>query len=91
MNVLKNGTRSTSARSLHIRALSKWKFNPPSAPHQSGIWERLVRSFKRVMYNILGTRCLTAEVLNTTFRLVEYALNSEPFEHLELLMFDDSS
>ena len=56
----------------------KWRFNPPSAPHQGGIWERLVRSFKRVLYTILGTRCLTDEVLNTTFCLVEHALSSRP-------------
>ena len=56
----------------------KWRFNPPSAPHQSGIWERLVRSFKRVLYTILGTRRLTDEVLHTTFCLVENDLNSRP-------------
>ena len=56
----------------------KWRFNPPSAPHQGGIWERLVRSFKRVLYTILGTRRLTHDVLNTTFCLVEHALNSRP-------------
>ena len=56
----------------------KWRFNPPSAPHQVGIWERLVRSFKRVLYTILGTRGLTDEVLHTTFCLVENALNSRP-------------
>ena len=55
----------------------KWRFNPPSAPHQCGIWERLVRSFnKRVLYAILGTRRLTDEVLHTTFCLLENALNS---------------
>ena len=47
----------------------KWRFNPPSAPHQGGIWERLVRRFKRVLYTILGTRRLTNEVLHTTFGL----------------------
>ena len=53
-----------------------WRFNPPSGPHQGGIWDRLVHSFKRVLYTILDTRCLTDEVLNTTICLVEYALNS---------------
>ena len=57
---------------------NKWRFNPPSAPHQGGIWEKLVRSFKRILYTILGTRRLTDEVLNTTFCLVEHALNSRP-------------
>ena len=56
----------------------RWRFNPPSAPHQGDIWERLVRSFKRVLYAILGTRYHTDEVLNTTICLVEYALNSCP-------------
>ena len=55
-----------------------WKFNPPSAPHHGGIRERLVRSFKRVLYTILGTRRLTDEVLHTTFCLEENALNLRP-------------
>ena len=56
----------------------KWKFNPPSAERQGGIWERLVRSFKRILYTIFGTRRLTDKVLNTTFCLVEHALNARP-------------
>ena len=56
----------------------KWSFNPPSAPHKGGIWERLVRSFKRVLYTTLGTRRLTDEVLHTTLCLVKNALNSRP-------------
>ena len=56
----------------------KWKFNPPSAPHQGCIWERLVRSFMRILYTTLGTRRLMDEVVNTTFCLVEHAFNSRP-------------
>ena len=56
----------------------KWRFNQPSAPHQGSIWERLVRSFKQILYTILGTRRLTDEILNNTFCLIEHALNSRP-------------
>ena len=56
----------------------KWRFNPSSAPHQGGILERLVRSFKRVLYTILVTHRLTDVLLHITFFLVEHALNSRP-------------
>ena len=56
----------------------RWKFNPPSAPHHGGSWERMVRSCKRVFYSILGNRRMTDETLNTTFCLVEQALNNRP-------------
>ena len=41
---------------------TKWRFNPFSALNQGGIWERLLRSSKRVLYTFLGTRRLTDEV-----------------------------
>ena len=65
-----SGTPSTSLSQLPAKALS--------APHQGGIWKRLVGSFKRILYSILGTRRLTDEVSKTTFCLVEHALNARP-------------
>ena len=62
----------------------KWKFNPPSAPHHGGLWERLVRSFKHVFYAVLGNRRLTDEVLTTTFCLVEQCLNTRPITPVSL-------
>ena len=56
----------------------RWKFNLPSAPHHGGSWERLVRSVKRVLYDILGNRRVTEEVLRTTLCLVEQSLNARP-------------
>ena len=46
----------------------KWSLNPS--------WERLVFSFKRIIYTILGTRRVTDEFLNTIFCLLENALNA---------------
>ena len=63
---------------------TKWRFNLLSALHQGGIWERLVRISKRVLYTFLGTRRLTDEVQHTFFCLVENALNSRPLTPVSL-------
>ena len=89
-----NGTNFIGVEKEHHECIEKWntlniaaelvhkgiklRFNTPSAPNQGGIWERLVRSFKRVLYTIPGTLRLTDEVLNTNFCLVEHALNARP-------------
>ena len=76
VNVLKNGTHSTLPRNLHIRALSGGSIRP--VRHTNVASGRLIGTFRMVLYNILGTRRLTDEVLNTTFCLVEHALNARP-------------
>ena len=66
------------APAVFVQKGIKWKFNPPSAPHHGGSWERLVRSVKRVLYEILGNRRVTEEALGTTLCLVEQSLNARP-------------
>ena len=66
----KKGTHSTSPMNLPTKALKG------SPTHPGRIGERLVRSFKRVIFTILGTSRLTDEFLSTTFCLVEPAINS---------------
>ena len=56
----------------------KWRFNPPAAPHHGVVWERLVRSFMRTLYAILGNRRLTDGQLLTPFCLVEQSLSNRP-------------
>ena len=53
-------------------------FTPPGAPCHGGSWERLVRSVKRVLYDILVSRRVTEEWLVTTLCLVAQALNLRP-------------
>ena len=44
----------------------RWKLNPPAALHFGGVWERLGRNCKKVMYAVLGNRSVTEDVLSTT-------------------------
>ncbi|XP_064631625.1 uncharacterized protein LOC135489924 [Lineus longissimus] len=51
-----------------------WHFNPPSAPHFGGAWERLVQSVKKALNT-------TDTVLRTALIEVEAVLNSRPLTH----------
>ena len=59
-----------------------WHFNPPSAPHMGGAWERLVRSSKEVMSGLIKDHILTDPQLTTLLTEVERILNSRPLTHL---------
>ena len=64
------------APAVFVQKEIEWKFNPPSAPHHGGSWERLVRNVKLVLYDILGNKRVTEEVLKTTLCLVEQSHNA---------------
>ena len=57
-----------------------WKFQPPSASHFGGTFEREIRSIKKVLRSLLDEQPLklTDEALNTLFCEVECILNCRP-------------
>jgi hypothetical protein len=57
---------------------TEWHFQPPLAPHMSGVWESLVKSVKRALKAILDDRLVNDEVLVTTHVEVEKIVNSRP-------------
>ncbi len=57
-------------------------FNPPSAPHFGGVWEREVRSVKSALYTVLGSQSLPEEALMTVLLEVEAILNSKPLGYV---------
>ena len=59
-----------------------WRFNPPSAPHMGGAWERLVRSTKEVLSALMEDKVLTDQQLYTLLTEVERILNSRPLTHI---------
>ncbi|XP_055523129.1 uncharacterized protein LOC129717290 [Wyeomyia smithii] len=59
-----------------------WHFNPPSAPHFSGLWEAAVRSAKIHLLKVLGQHVVLFEDLQTLLTQVEACLNSRPLTAL---------
>ena len=60
----------------------KWVFNPPSAPHMGGSWERLVAAVKRPLRVVLGPSVVDDEVLQTVLCEVEFMVNSRPLTYI---------
>jgi hypothetical protein len=58
----------------------KWIFNPPTASHFGGSWERIIRSVRKVLYSLMKEQVihLDDEGLQTLFCEVENILNSRP-------------
>lgn len=61
----------------------KWHFNPPSAPHMGGAWERLVRSVKTSLEKALPERIPTEACLYSVLCEVEAIVNSRPLTYVD--------
>ena len=55
-----------------------WKFNPPYASHMGGVWERQIRSVRKVLNGLTDQQTLTDESLHTLLCQVESIINSRP-------------
>ena len=60
----------------------RWDFNPPFAPHFSGVWERMIQTAKRTLLIILGSKKLTLDFFQTILTETELMLNSRPLTHV---------
>ena len=56
----------------------KWKFNPPGASHHGGVWERQIRSVRKILSSLLLSQVVDEEGLTTLLCEVESILNSRP-------------
>ena len=60
----------------------EWQFIPPHAPHMGGVWERIVKSVKNVLTQLVGNRLLNDEQLLTFMSEVEKILNDRPLTRI---------
>ncbi|XP_006823345.1 uncharacterized protein LOC102801063 [Saccoglossus kowalevskii] len=56
----------------------QWHFNPPAASHAGGVWERMIRSIRKILRSLLGNKLLDDETLLTFLAEVEKILNDRP-------------
>ncbi|KXJ74069.1 hypothetical protein RP20_CCG014410 [Aedes albopictus] len=62
----------------------EWVFNPPSAPHMGGVWERKVRSIKDAFKSLHHNQHLNDEELATFLTEAEMIVNSHPLTFVPL-------
>lgn len=56
----------------------EWRFNPACASHRGGVWERIIRSVRRLLSAVIQEQLLSEEVLLTSLSEVERILNERP-------------
>ena len=56
----------------------QWLFNPPAASHMGGVWERQIRTVRKVLATVMKEQLASDESLNTLFCLVESIINGRP-------------
>ena len=68
----------------------EWSFTTPTASHSAGVWERVIRSVRRVLLAITSSSSMTDEMLSTVFCQVENIVNSRPITKLSMDINDPS-
>ena len=66
---------------IHEYLLQKevqWIFNPPAASHHCGIWERCIRTTRKILNTLLNEQVLNDEGLLTLMCEVEAVINGLP-------------
>ena len=66
----------------------EWSFNPPTASHQGGVWERMIR---KVLMAVIPCRQITDDVLSTVFCEVENLVNGRPLTKCSSDVLDEAA
>ena len=56
----------------------KWLFNPPSGSHFGGVWERCIRTVRKILVALMKEQSLDDEGLTTLMCEVESIVNGRP-------------
>ena len=78
---LRRSVQQLNSQRLRQRLLDlgiEWRFNPPSASHMGGVWERQIRTVRRVMAGLTREQVLAEDDLHTFLTAAEGIVNNRP-------------
>lgn len=61
---------------------TKWIFNPPAGSHHGGVWERCIRTVRKVLKAVSQMQTMSEEGLHTLMCEVEAIVNGRPITKL---------
>lgn len=73
-----NGWNHSRINDALLQKNIKWVFNPPAGSHHGGVWERLIRSVRKVFNSTLKSQTLDEEGFHTVLCEIESILNGRP-------------
>ncbi|XP_062704076.1 uncharacterized protein LOC134286477 [Aedes albopictus] len=73
-----------SLANTFTNTVTQWRFNPPSAPHMGGVWERMVRSVKCALASLSAVRKPNDETFLTLLAEAESMVNSRPLTYMPI-------
>ena len=59
-----------------------WIFNPPASSDHGGIWERYIRTTRKILNALLKEQVLSDEALLTLLREIQSIMNGRPFTQI---------
>ncbi len=77
-----NDWNQTQIHEFLLQRNVKWTFNPPAGSHHGGVWERCIRTVRKVILATLKEQQLDDESLNTLMCEVESVVNGRPITKL---------
>ena len=79
---LKEAVNQQAIHDALLQRNIKWIFNPPSGSHFGGVWERCIRTARKVIGAVLKEQVLDDEGLSTLMCEVESIVNGRPITNV---------
>ena len=70
----------------------EWIFHPPLSSHQSGVWERQIRTIRKVLVAVINSMArMTDDILHTFLCITEGNINSRPITKVSSDVMDETA